>query len=69
VLDVLNGVGDPVYPNPCTDCALIKTIDDYHRERGGSARELKGFLRTGHRNFSGPRDRSRDVGVRCARSP
>ena len=69
VLDLLNGVGDPAYLNPCVDCALIKNKDDYHRERGGDARNVRLFLRTAHRGFVGPTDRARNVGIRCARTP
>jgi formylglycine-generating enzyme len=69
VLDSLNGVGDPVYQSPCVDCALIKDGDDFRRRRGGSARDLKHFLRTGSRDFIVAKNRTRNSGVRCAHAP
>jgi formylglycine-generating enzyme len=57
------------YTNPCMDCVSLKVAEDSHVVRGGSARDLSRFLRTGDREFVSPRDRFRDLGARCARVP
>jgi len=57
------------YPSPCTDCANVKVTEDFHVFRGGSARDTLVHLRTGRRDLFGPKDRARDLGVRCARAP
>ena len=69
VLDYDNRAGDPEYLSPCINCALIRSGDDFHRMRGGSAGERQTFLRTGRSTFIGPRDRFKNHGVRCARAP
>lgn len=57
------------YTTPCMDCASLKVTEDYHVMRGGSARDGSVHLRTGRRDFAGPKNRTRDAGVRCARAP
>jgi len=57
------------YTNPCMDCVSLTVTDDFHVLRGGSARELSRFLRTGERVLLGPRNRERSTGARCARAP
>ncbi len=56
------------YPTPCQDCASLSMADTYRSLRGGGWIDSPHFLRTGVRGSFAPRARSRDIGVRCARS-
>jgi formylglycine-generating enzyme required for sulfatase activity len=58
---------DPNYPTPCDDCAGLSGTERVYR--GGAFDRPEPYLYTSKRINADPTVRSRDVGVRCARTP
>ena len=61
---------DPVYSNPCADCAYLDTVSfSYRVLRGGAFDEESPEMLPPSRNFNTATYRHPGVGFRCARTP
>ncbi|WP_437729343.1 formylglycine-generating enzyme family protein [Sorangium sp. So ce861] len=59
---------DDDYQVPCDNCANLNPVSR-RVCRGGSWNNTAGFMASSYRGETAPTDRSRDIGIRCARTP